>query len=354
MKALILAGGKGSRLKPLTTTMPKQLIPVANRPIIFYGLEQIREAGITDIGIVISPETGEDIKGAVGDGSRWGSTITYIVQPQPLGIAHAVSTARGFLGDSPFLLFLGDNLIQGGVAGFVREFEDADPDALILLKKVPDPRLFGVAELDAERKVLRLQEKPQEPRGNYALVGVYLFSPSIHEAIGQIKPSWRGELEITDSIQRLIETGKHVASHILQGWWLDTGKKDDLLEANQVVLDDIIKRDIQGKVDGKSKLVGRVEVRAGSIIKSSVIRGPAAIAEDCVIRDSFIGPFSSIGPETVVEGSSLEHSVILEGSHICNIQRLEDSLIGRGTRIGPCEGARAVRLFIGDDCKLEL
>ena len=355
MKALILAGGSGTRLKPITHTIPKQLLPVANKPILFYVLDQIREAGITDIGIIISPETGPYIREAIGDGSRWDSRITYVSQPEPLGLAHAVKTAQGFLTDSPFLMFLGDNLIEGGVRSFVQEFDNQSPDALVLLKEVPDPRLFGVAELNDRGEVTHLVEKPKEPKTDLALVGVYLFAPEIHSAIERIKPSWRGELEITDAIQKLLEMGKEVRSHILTGWWLDTGKKDDLLEANRVVLDDLLKRDVKGEIDSKSKVVGRVEIKEGVKVENSTIRGPVSIAEGCLVRNSFIGPFTSIGANTTVEDSSVGHSVVLENSRIYRIERLEDSLIGTGVELKKAdERFKAVKLFVGCDSSLEL
>jgi len=355
MKALILCGGKGTRLKPLTNTMAKQLLPVANKPILFYVLDQVTEAGITDIGLIISPETREWIKEAVGDGSRWGVEITYILQPEPLGLAHAVKTAQDFLGDSPFLMFLGDNLIKGGIIQFVEQFKKHSPDALILLKEVSNPRSFGVVELNNLGEIVHLEEKPKQPRSNLALVGIYLFSPTVHRAIAQIKPSWRGELEITDAIEKLLEMGKEIRSHILKGWWLDTGKKDDLIEANRIVLDDYLKREIKGEVDSQSQIVGRVEIRQGAKVENSLIRGPVSIAEDCRISNSFIGPFTSIGAGTVIENSSIEHSVILEKCHILKIERLADSVIGRGTEVVKQEqGFQALRLFVGDDARVEL
>ena len=355
MKALVLCGGRGTRLRPVTHTMAKHLLPVANKPILFYVLEQIRQADITDIGIIVSPETGDEIKEAVGDGSRWGVGITYIIQSEPVGLAHAVKAAEDFLGDSPFLLFLGDNLIEGDVREFVDRFRSDAPEALILLKEVPDTRAFGVAELDASGGVLRLVEKPGEPKSNLALVGVYLFTPEIHRAIAEIEPSSRGELEITDAIQKLLEMGKQVSSHILQGWWLDTGSKDDLLAANRVLLDNLLKRDIKGNIDSQSQVAGRVEIGRGTEVIASTIQGPASIAENCRIKNSVVGPFTSIGAGTVIADSSVEHSVILENCRIYGIKRLIDSLIGRNTEVlRGGHKAKGVSLFVGDDARIKL
>ena len=354
-KALVLSGGKGTRLKPLTNTIAKQLLSVANKPILFYVLDQIKDAGITDVGIIISPETGDLIKEAVGDGSKWGCAINFITQDQPLGLAHAVLEAKSFLDDSPFLMFLGDNLIEGGVSAFVREFEDNQPDALVLLKCVPDPRSFGVAELDESGRVIRLVEKPSNPKSNLALVGAYIFAPRVHEAISRIEPSWRGELEITDAIQNMLETGGQIKSHVLDGWWLDTGKKDDLLEANRVVLDDYVRHNIEGDVDDESQIAGRVEIGRDTKVRNSLIRGPVSIAEGCEIRDSFIGPFTSIGSGSTIIESSLEHSVILEGCEVLNVERLCDSVLGKNTRVAKeRDRFEALRLFVGDDAKIQL
>lgn len=354
MKALVLAGGKGTRLRPLTYTMAKQLIPVANRPILHYVMDQISGVGIKEVGVVIAPETGQQIKEALAE-NPWGLNFSFILQEEPKGLAHAVMVARDFLDESAFLMYLGDNLIGQDIKGFVDEFLSSNPEALILLKEVEDPRMFGVAEIDEKGNVKRLIEKPKVPPSNFALVGIYLFSPSIHEAIAEIKPSFRGELEITDAIQRLLEKGKTVRSFILKHWWLDTGKKDDLLEANRVVLDEWIRRKLEGEVDEKSKIVGRVTLAKGARVERSTIRGPVVVGEGTVIKDSFIGPYTSIGKNCVIEGSVLEHSVVLDGAKLTGIERLEDSVIGRNAVVASWrENARALRLMIGDDAEVRL
>ena len=355
MKAIILAAGKGTRLKPLTNTMPKHLLPVANKPILLHVLDYLKEAGINDIGIIVSPDSGSYIREALSDGSRMGMNITYIIQSEPLGLAHAVKVAQDFLGNSPFVMFLGDNLIQGGIKDLVEQFHTSSFDANILLKEVSDPRAFGVAELDASGRVIHLVEKPREPKSNLAVIGVYVFTTEIHKAIARTKPSGRGELEITDAIQKLLEMGREVGSHILQGWWLDIGSNEGLLEANRVVLDDSLEQDIKGEIDSQSRINGRIEVKEGAKIKNSLIQGPVSIAEGCRIRNSVINPFTSIGAGTVIEDSSIEHSVILDNCQVLKIEHLADSVIGRNTVLTAREQCfKAIKLFIGDDSRVEL
>lgn len=354
MKALVLSGGKGTRLRPLTYTMPKQLVPVANKPILYYAMKHIRDAGIDDIGVIVSPETGEQIREAL---ARYcpDLRLTYVEQEQPLGLAHAVQVAQPFLGDEPFVMYLGDNLIGHGIEEFIHEFQASGADAVILLKAVPNPGAFGVAEVDGEGRVRRLIEKPKDPPSNLALVGVYVFGAAIHGAIAKIRPSWRGELEITDAIQHLLDQGRIVRSLVLQSWWLDTGKKDDLLEANRVVLDEWVRRDIQGTVDAESRVVGRVVLEPAAQVRHSEVRGPAVIGEGTVIEDAFIGPYTSIGRNCVIQGSALEHSVLLDGVQIRGVGRLEGSVIGRHAVVRRATNEHhVVRLAIGDDAEIIL
>jgi glucose-1-phosphate thymidylyltransferase len=354
MKALVLSGGKGTRLRPLTYSGAKQLVPVANRPILFYCIDNIVHAGIKDIGIVISPETGEEIKEAVGNGKRWNAKITYIRQDAPAGLAHAVKVARDFLKNSPFVMYLGDNLIGRDIKKFVGDFTRKKSDALILLKEVEDPKQFGVAEVSQNGHVIRLIEKPEIPPSNLALVGVYIFSSKIHQAIDRILPSKRGELEITDAIQELIFMGKKIGSFILDSWWLDTGKKDDLLTANAIVLDEWCRKSVEGTVDTASKILGRTMLSKNSLIRRSTVRGPVVIGENTVIENSFIGPHTSIGDDVRIINSSVEHSVIMNGSEVLDIERVEESLIGRRVRIYKNSGHKALRLMIGDDSVMEV
>ncbi len=353
MKGLILSGGKGTRLRPLTHTAAKQLVPVANKPILFYVIENLARAGVTDLGIIISPETGDMIREAAGDGSRFGVSITYIPQNEPAGLAHAVKTARPFLLNSPFVMYLGDNLISSDITAFLKTFQEQDLDALILLKEVENPSQFGIAELNGQGGLVRLVEKPQIPPTNLALVGVYFFSNAVHPAIDGLQPSWRGELEITDAIQELLTTGRKVDWRRLEGWWLDTGKKDDLLTANTQVLDEWCRREILGDADQECHISGRVAVGAGTRVVRSTIRGPAVIGEGCRIEDSFIGPFTSIGDNSQVLHSVIEHSVLLAGVVISGVDRLEDSLVGRNARVAKHNRHRSLQLLLGDDTVVE-
>ncbi|MEH2168188.1 MAG: glucose-1-phosphate thymidylyltransferase [Nostoc sp.] len=357
MKALILSGGKGTRLRPLTYSGAKQLVPVANKPVLWYGIEEMAAAGITDIGIIISPETGAEVQGKTGNGENFGANITYIVQDQPLGLAHAVQVARPFLGDSPFVMYLGDNLIQlGELRYFLQQFRQQQPDALILLRSVANPSAFGVAQVDETGRVLQLIEKPKVPPSNLALVGVYFFSHLIYDAIANIQPSTRGELEITDAIQYLINQQKQVLAHNLQGWWLDTGKKDDLLEANRLILDTYLTASVVGEIDAQSQIIGRVQIGVKSKVINCTIRGPVVIGSNCHLENCFIGPYSSIANNVTLIDTDLEHSVILEGAKIAGIhQRIIDSVIGQRAQLSLApRRPKALRFMIGDDCQIEL
>jgi glucose-1-phosphate thymidylyltransferase len=356
MKALILSGGKGTRLRPLTYTGAKQLVPVANKPILWYGIEAIVAAGITEIGIIISPETGDEVQAKTGNGEQFGAQITYILQDQPAGLAHAVKIARPFLGDAPFVMYLGDNLVQNELGQLLDEFKQQQMDALIMLRQVVNPSAFGVAEVDSEGRVLRLVEKPKVPPSNLALVGIYFFANTIHQAIDQIQPSPRGELEITDAIQELINQQKTVAARQIQGWWLDTGKKDDLLEANQIILDTCLTGEIAGELDAQTQISGRVQVGAGSRLVNCTVRGPVTIGRDCHLENCFIGPFSSIANEVKLIDVDIEHSVILQGAQITGIhQRIVDSVIGQRANLKAApQRPKALRFLIGDDSQIEL
>lgn len=355
MKALVLSGGKGTRLRPLTHTMAKQLVPVANRPILGYVMGHLKEAGLEDVGVIVAPDTQNEVRAYLKNGGDWGFRLTYIVQEEPLGLAHAVKIARPFLGEDPFVMYLGDNLMGTGIRGAVERFRSGGTDALIFLKSVADPTAFGVAVLDKSGEVMRLIEKPVQPPSDLALVGVYLFSPRIHAAISTIAPSWRGELEITDAIQALIQMGATVKGEILECWWLDTGKKDDFLAANTTVLDDYTRREILGEVDQESRIEGRVSVAEGARVIRSTVRGPTVIGPHSVIVDSFVGPFSSVGAKSRISRSVVEHVVILEGASVEGIERLEDSLVGRAAQVS--RGKRnhqTLRLMIGDHSQVEV
>lgn len=352
MKGLILSGGKGSRLYPLTYTNAKQLIPVANKPVLFRVIECIRDAGIDDIGIVIG-DTGPKIKKAVGNGDRWGVKITYIPQDQPLGLAHAVKVSQDFLGDDRFVMFLGDNVIEGGISTLISQFAESSWNSQIVLTRIPNPQDYGVAELNDDGTIKRLIEKPKEPPSDLALVGIYMFDKNIFEAVNGITPSWRGELEITDAIQWLLDHNHSVHPYIHEGWWIDTGQPGDMLEANDLVLEEI-DYEVEGYVDRDSQIGRRVRVERGAEIINSVVRGPAIIGEDARIINSYIGPFTSIGHGVIIENSEVEHSMVLEHSQIRDIDtRIQDSLIGRNATItrSPIK-PKALKFTLGDNSNI--
>jgi glucose-1-phosphate thymidylyltransferase len=353
LKGLILSGGKGTRLRPITHTSAKQLVPVANKPVLFYGIEAMAEAGIREVGIIIAPETGDEIRAAAGDGSGFGVEISYIEQDQPLGLAHAVLTAEPFLGDTPFVMYLGDNLLRDGITDLVETFRSDAPDALILLTPVPDPEHYGVAELE-DGQVARLVEKPKEPQTDLALVGVYMFTPAIFDAARSIEPSWRDELEITDAIQTLVDRGLRVDPHVVHGWWKDTGQVQDMLEANRLILDDLVER-----VDGElveTRVEGRVVIEEGARLERSTVRGPAIVGAGSRITDAYIGPYTAIGEEVEITGAELEHSIVLSGSAIRHLEyRIEASLIGKNVQIrrGPAL-PKAYRFVVGDNADVQI
>jgi glucose-1-phosphate thymidylyltransferase len=353
LKGLILSGGKGTRLRPITYTSAKQLVPVANKPVLFYGIEAMAGAGIRDVGIIIAPETGGEIREAAGDGDRFGVRITYIEQDAPLGLAHAVLTAEPFLGDSPFVMYLGDNLLQGGIEDLVEAFRRNAPEALILLTPVADPENYGVAELDGNGAVTRLVEKPPEPASDLALVGVYMFTPRVHEAARAIRPSGRGELEITDAIQWLVDGRHAVESHIVRGWWKDTGRLDDMLEANRLILETIERR-VDGAELDDATIEGRVIVEPGARLERSTVRGPAVIGAGAVVRDAYIGPYTAVGRHCVIEEAEIEHSILLEGSSVRGLNgRMESSLLGRDVTISRTpRQPRAYRFMVGDSSEI--
>ena len=353
MKALVLSGGSGSRLRPITHTSAKQLVPVANKPVLFYGLEAIRDAGITDVGIVVG-ETEPAIRDAVGDGAAFGLNVAYLRQDAPRGLAHAVLIARDFLGDDDFVMYLGDNFIVGGIAGLVDEFRSGRPDAQIMLTSVPDPRQFGVAELDTAGEIIGLEEKPREPKSDLALVGVYIFTAAVHEAVAELEPSWRGELEITEAIQWLIDHGRKVRSTTITGYWKDTGNVADMLEVNRMVLEGL-EPACAGEVDAETELIGRVAIGSGAQISGCRIVGPVVIGAGTRVSGSYVGPFTSVERDCVIADSEIEYSIVLRGASIKGVRRIEASLIGHDAEVTPAPMVRkAHRLILGDHSKVQI
>lgn len=346
MKGVLLHGGAGTRLRPLTFTGPKQLIPVANKPVSQYCLEDLISVGIKDVAIILGETYPEMVREYYGDGSKFGCKITYIYQGKPLGIAHAVSLTKDFVEKDKFIVYLGDNLLQEGIKDYVRIFDEKDYDAFVLFKEVEDPRMFGVAKFEG-KKLVGLVEKPKEPPSKYAIVGVYMFKPVVFEVIKELKPSWRGELEITDAIQGMIDKGYSVGYSIIKGWWFDTGKAEDILKVNATILDERAKREIKGEILN-SRVDGRVEIGEGTKVVNSTIRGPAIIGNNCLIENSFIGPYTSVGDNIKIFSSALEYCIVLNNSTIENVERIEDSLIGKNVSIRKNDKHRFLKLRIGD------
>ena len=353
MKALVLSGGQGTRLRPLTFSIPKQLIPVAGKPVLHFVIEDILKASIKNIGIIIAPETGNCIKKSLKENFPH-INFQFIVQEKPLGLAHAVKISKNYLSNDDFIMYLGDNLIKGGIKKYIEKFEKEKPSAFLLFKEVENPERFGVAEFDKNGKIKKLIEKPKNPPSKYALVGFYIFSSDIFEAIEEIKPSWRGEYEITDAIQILIKKGRKVSYSILKDWWLDTGKKDDLLEANRIVLDDYAERKIEGEIVN-SLIVGRVEVKKGAKIIDSIVKGPCVIGKDTFIKQSYIGPYTSIGARCKILNSEIDFSVIMDEVEVKDIGKMSDSIIGRKAKVLKSDKLpKSLKLLIGEHSEVIL
>jgi glucose-1-phosphate thymidylyltransferase len=357
MKGVILSGGTGSRLRPITHTGPKQLVPVANKPVLEYAVEDLREAGITEIGVVLGHKGREEIQELLGDGSSYGVEITYIVQGNPLGLAHAAGCAREFVGDDDFVMYLGDNILKQGIGELVEGFESGDYAAGIALQHVDNPTQFGIAAVDEDGSVRRLVEKPDDPPSDLALIGIYVFSPAIFDAIEGLEPSWRGELEITDAIQSLLDDGLAIDSHVVEGWWKDTGKPRDILEANRLVLEDLTPA-TDGTVEEGAETAGRIDLREGALVESgAVVRGPVSLAENVTVRsDAYVGPYTSVGPNSTITDAHVENSVIIGDTEISAPGRIVDSLVGRGASITSAEGKlpEGRRLVVGENSDLSL
>ena len=347
MRGIILHGGAGTRLRPLTFSGPKQLIPVANKPISQYVLEDLRNSGIREIAIILGNIYPEKVVNHYGDGSRFGVKITYIHQGEPKGIAHAVGLCKEFVAGDDFVVYLGDNLIQHGIKRYLDEFQNGEYDGYVLLKEVEDPTRFGVAKFDDSGRLVDVIEKPKQPPSNYAVIGIYFFKPVVFDVIKVLKPSWRGEYEITDTIRLMMQKGYTIGYSIIEGWWFDTGKKDDILQVNSIILDQTIKREIRGEVID-SRIDGRVTIMEDTKVVNSTIRGPCIVGKNCLIENSYIGPYTSIGDNAKIIESSIEYSIVLKGATIEGIDRLEESLIGENAKLTKSNKRNAIKLHIGD------